>query len=230
MNRFPSRIFERLILRYMNMTVRQIVLRSCILALLFIPISESVCQLPYIGEIRPVALSYAPNGWLICDGSLLPISEYETLFTLIGTTYGGDGDSTFGIPDLRGRTPIHQGQGSGLQSRILGETGGAESHTLTVAQMASHTHSQNSDSAIGKTHKAKNNIPAKNSSGIPTYGNSASASLPAGSVSSVGGGQPLDLAAPSLTINYIIAVYGIFPSPSETSPRDSVDFRTNEDK
>ena len=86
---------------------------------------------PYIGEIRIFAGNFAPLGWLMCDGSLQPISEYETLFNLIGTTYGGDGQNTFGLPDLRGRVPLHMGQGAGLSPRVLGELAGAESVTLT---------------------------------------------------------------------------------------------------
>src|ERR1700749_2572272 len=96
---------------------------------------------PYVGEIRMFAGNFAPAGWMFCAGQLLPISEYETLFNLIGTTYGGDGQSTFGLPDLRGRLPIHMGQGVGLSTRFLSETGGVETVTLTLQQLPQHNHS-----------------------------------------------------------------------------------------
>src|SRR2546422_4925323 len=95
---------------------------------------------PYVGEIRMFAGNFAPAGWMFCEGQLLPISENETLFQLIGTTYGGDGQSTFALPDLRGRVPLHMGQGSGLSNRQLAENGGTESVTLTTQQLAGHTH------------------------------------------------------------------------------------------
>src|SRR5213075_2943762 len=96
---------------------------------------------PYVGEIRMFAGNFAPAGWMFCEGQLLPISEYETLFNLIGTTYGGDGQSTFALPDVRGRVPIHMGGGGGLSNYQLAETGGTEEVTLTVNQIPLHTHS-----------------------------------------------------------------------------------------
>ena len=95
---------------------------------------------PFIGQIQPFAFNFAPRNWALCDGQLLPISQNTALFSLIGTTYGGDGRTTFGLPDLRGRVPIHQGHGPGLSSYVIGQTGGSATNTLTQAQMPSHTH------------------------------------------------------------------------------------------
>src|ERR1700758_3405683 len=103
---------------------------------------------PYVGEIRMFAGNFAPAGWMFCEGQLLPISENETLFQLIGTTYGGDGETTFALPDLRGRVPIHMGQGSGLTPRTIGDAGGAETVTLTVAQMPVHHHIVNTGALV----------------------------------------------------------------------------------
>src|SRR3979490_2969928 len=104
---------------------------------------------PYVGEIRMFAGNFAPAGWMVCEGQLLPISENETLFTLIGTTYGGDGQSTFALPDLRGRVPVHQGQGPGLGNFIIGKTDGVEQVTLTAQQVPAHTHAFAASSAPG---------------------------------------------------------------------------------
>src|SRR5262245_17504567 len=112
---------------------------------------------PYVGEIRMVGFNFAPAGWMFCEGQLLPISENETLFQLIGTTYGGDGESTFALPDLRGRVPVHQGNGGG-NNLILAETGGAEEITLTVNQIAAHSHPMLVSSAFGNLPTAQSNV------------------------------------------------------------------------
>jgi microcystin-dependent protein len=166
---------------------------------------------PYVGEIRMFAGNFAPAGWMFCEGQLLPISENETLFQLIGTTYGGDGQSTFALPDLRGRIPIHQGNGF-----ILAETGGAEEITLTVAQMAAHTHAllctQNAASATSPT----GNVPAVTQAAtITPYGSDAPpANLNASAVSPVGGSQPHTNFQPYLCVDFIISLFGLFPSPT----------------
>lgn len=164
---------------------------------------------PYVGEIRMFAGNFAPVGWQLCEGQLLPISEYETLFQLIGTTYGGDGQETFALPDLRGRLPIHQGNGF-----ILAETGGAEEITLSVGQIPSHTHVMlaNPQSAT-ETNPSSNAVPA--SPGALIYNN-----LPPFGVMSpqivgpVGGSQPHSNFQPYLCVNFIISLYGLFPSPT----------------
>lgn len=169
---------------------------------------------PYIGEIRMFGGNFAPAGWMFCDGSVLPISEYETLFNLIGTTYGGDGQSTFALPDLRGRLPVHQGNGY-----VIGETFGVETVTLTVSQIPSHTHPLlgNSNATAG-TVTATSTSPIGNVMGKtsrPIYSSSASnTAMASQAISPVGGNQPHDNMQPSLCINFIISLFGIFPSPT----------------
>ena len=164
---------------------------------------------PYVGEIRMFGGNFAPAGWMFCEGQLLPISENETLFQLIGTTYGGDGQSTFALPDLRGRLPIHQGSGV-----ILAETGGAEQVTLTVQQIPAHTHPFLGAATTGTVTSASNNMPA-NSQNITPYINQApDANMNPAAVSPVGGSQPHTNFQPYLCVDFIISLFGIFPSPT----------------
>jgi microcystin-dependent protein len=166
---------------------------------------------PYVGEIRMFAGNFAPVGWLFCEGQQLPISENETLFQLIGTTYGGDGESTFNLPDLRGRIPIHQGNGF-----ILAETGGAEEITLTVAQIATHSHPALGSTATASSSDPTGNVGARVTiAGVFPYGtdNPLTALSPL-AISSVGGSQPHTNFQPYLCINFIISLFGIFPSPT----------------
>lgn len=161
---------------------------------------------PYVGEIRMFGGNFAPTGWRFCDGTPLPISENETLFQLIGTTYGGDGQSTFNLPDLRGRIPIHQGNGF-----ILAETGGAEQVTLTVNQIAAHSHPllASNSAATAKT-------PAGALFGIAQGDVYSSGFTPtnmsAQSITATGGSQPHTNFQPYLCVNFIISLFGIFPS------------------
>jgi microcystin-dependent protein len=166
---------------------------------------------PYVGEIRMFAGNFAPAGWMFCEGQLLPISENETLFQLIGTTYGGDGQSTFALPDLRGRIPIHQGNGF-----ILAETGGAEEITLTVNQIPAHSHP-----ALASTNTGTRTAPQDSVlCALPVATNAAfgsdtpSTNLNAASISPVGGSQPHTNFQPYLCVDFIISLFGIFPSPT----------------
>ena len=153
--------------------------------------------------------NFAPAGWMFCEGQLLPISENETLFQLIGTTYGGDGQETFALPDLRGRIPIHQGNG-----RILAETGGTEEVTLTINQIPVHTHPLLVAQADGNVIQAGGNLPA-NSLNISPYINAApDASFNAAAITPTGGSQPHTNFQPYLCIDFIISLFGIFPSPT----------------
>jgi microcystin-dependent protein len=166
---------------------------------------------PYVGEIRMFAGNFAPAGWMFCEGQLLPISENETLFQLIGTTYGGDGESTFALPDLRGRVPLHQGTGF-----ILAETGGAEEITLTVNQIAAHSHPILASMDLGSATDPTNAVLAQSRvAGVDLYieDNPAQNMAPT-SVSSVGGSQPHTNFQPYLCVNFIISLFGIFPSPT----------------
>jgi microcystin-dependent protein len=165
---------------------------------------------PYVGEIRMFAGNFAPAGWMFCEGQLMPISEYETLFNLIGTTYGGDGESTFALPDLRGRLPIHQGNGF-----TLAETGGAEEVTLTVNQIAAHSHPfvAVGDSAGNQVSPA-GTLPAQSLNVVPYINDAPGASFNAAAIGSTGGSQPHTNFQPYLCVDFIISLFGIFPSPS----------------
>ncbi len=166
---------------------------------------------PYVGEVRMFAGNFAPAGWMFCEGQLLPISEYETLFQLIGTTYGGDGESTFGLPDLRGRLPIHQGNGF-----ILAETGGAEEITLTVQQIPAHSHPALGSTNTGTGSTAQGNVlSALSVASNSAYGTDAPrTNLAPNSMTAVGGSQPHTNFQPYLCVDFIISLYGIFPSPT----------------
>ena len=164
---------------------------------------------PYVGEIRIFAGNFAPAGWMFCDGALLPISENETLFQLIGTTYGGDGQTTFALPDLRGRLPIHQGN-----SFILAETGGAEEITLTVQQIPAHTHSLVGSMSPGTVSSAEGSVLARSTSVDLYFNGPANTNLHALAAGAVGGSQPHSNYMPYLTVNFIISLFGIFPSPT----------------
>jgi microcystin-dependent protein len=168
---------------------------------------------PYVGEIRMFGGNFPPAGWMFCDGSLLSIAENETLFNLIGTTYGGDGQSTFALPDLRGRVPIHQGQGAGLSPHVLGESLGAETVTLTQAQLPAHAH------PIAATGTATLSSPAGSRYGTTgtnaTYIDTApNAQFAPEATVSAGGGQPHENMMPFLCVSFIISLFGIFPSQS----------------
>jgi microcystin-dependent protein len=166
---------------------------------------------PFVGEIRMFAGNFPPAGWMFCEGQLLPISENETLFNLLGTTYGGDGQSTFALPDFQGRAPMHQGNGFSIS-----EKGGVESVTLTTNQIAAHTHA-----LLGTLNAASGTAPSNTSlpaaAALPTitpYGTDAPGGpLAAQSVSAVGGSQPHNNLQPYLCINYILSLFGVFPNP-----------------
>jgi microcystin-dependent protein len=164
---------------------------------------------PYVGEIRIFAGNFAPAGWMFCEGQLLPISENETLFQLIGTTYGGDGQSTFGLPDLRGRLPLHFGNGF-----TLAETGGAEEVTLTVNQIPAHTHALLATLDSGTQNQAPNNVLAQSptQNAFPYGTDVPPAQLNPNSISPVGGSQPHSNFQPYLCVDFIISLFGIFPS------------------
>ncbi len=169
---------------------------------------------PFVGEIRMFAGNFAPVGWALCLGQLMPISENETLFTLIGTTYGGDGQNTFALPNLASRVPVHMGTGPNGQSFVIGQMAGEETVTLTTSQIPAHSH-----------------VPAANTSGNATSpsgavwaGNpdvaqftapaSINGQMNAQSIQLAGGSQPHDNMIPFLVINFIISLFGIYPSPT----------------
>lgn len=162
---------------------------------------------PFLGEIRMYAGSYEPWGWRICDGRLLLITEYESLWNLIGTTYGGDGQTTFALPDLRGRAPVH--------ANVIqpSEMGGQEVVTLTTNQMPAHTHALNGSSALGDSADPSLRVPAKSSFGAPHYSSGIDTSLAASTLTANGAFQAHENMMPSLCVHFIICVdFGLFPS------------------
>jgi microcystin-dependent protein len=166
----------------------------------------------YIGEIRMFAGNFPPNGWRFCDGSLLPISENEALFTLIGTTYGGDGEETFALPNLQSRVPIHMGTNAGTTFQI-GEMAGVESVTLTVQQIPAHAHPFTATINPASSNSPANTLPALTEAAtIRPYGtDNPAVNLAPSAISQAGGSQPHENCQPFLCINYIISLFGIFP-------------------
>jgi microcystin-dependent protein len=162
---------------------------------------------PYVGEIRIFAGNFAPAGWMFCEGQLLPISEYETLFTLIGTTFGGDGQETFALPDLRSRIPIHQGNGY-----VLGETAGVEQVTLTVSQIPSHNHFAVASSDSGNSSSTGTYFAAGQEKLVFSSETANPVAAAPQTVATTGGSQPHNNFMPYLCVDYIISLFGIFPS------------------
>ena len=161
----------------------------------------------YVGEIRMFAGNFNPNGWMFCQGQPLPISEYETLFQLIGTTYGGDGEETFNLPNLSGRLPLHQGSGY-----VIGQMAGVEEVTLTTQQIASHSHPFMATTNIGGASAPGNSVLAQSST-IKVYSAIApTVALGPSSMTPTGGSQPHSNLQPYLCINFIISLFGVFPS------------------
>jgi microcystin-dependent protein len=169
---------------------------------------------PLLGSLMLFAGNFAPRGWAFCNGQLLPISQNSALFSLLGTQYGGDGRTTFALPDLRGRVPIGPGQGAGLSNYQVGQKTGFEETTLTAANLPSHTHTLNASSSPGTSSSPNGNLPAVNRDGILHYGSSADVTMSSASVANTGGGQPINNVQPVLGIHYCIALQGIYPSRS----------------
>lgn len=172
---------------------------------------------PFLSEIRPFAFDFNPLGWASCDGQLLPISQNSALFSLIGVAYGGDGRTTFGLPDLRGRAPIHQGRGHGLTRRRLGSRGGSEWAILSANQIPNHRHNVSASSnVVTVQNPPTNNYPAANaaSPGFSFYHGTQNGDFKDNTIQSTGGGQAHYNLQPSLALNFCIALVGLFPSRS----------------
>lgn len=193
-------------------------MRKIILLICFIlTLSVAKAEQPYVGEIKMFAGNFAPTGWAFCHGQLLPIAENETLFELIGTTYGGDGQNNFALPDFRGRIPVHQGTLNGI-TKTIGETGGTETVTMKVNQMPVHNHL-----VFVSSSKASGNaaISLKNADGsnvksafttVVTNPATPITVLHNSTIGETGTAQPIDIAQPATAINYIISLYGVFPT------------------
>lgn len=163
---------------------------------------------PFLGEIQMVGFNFAPRGWAFCDGQILPINQNQSLYSLLGTTYGGDGRTSFALPDLRSRTPVHEGDGY-----QLGQKGGAETVTLTTAEIAAHTHAARAQDVAANTNAPAGNMVAE----APVPMNHAPSvanlvNMHSGSIANAGGGQAHNNMQPFQTINFIIALQGLFPS------------------
>lgn len=172
---------------------------------------------PFVAEIRIFPFNFAPKGWAFCDGQLLPISQNTALFSLLGTTYGGDGKSTFALPDLQGQAPMHQGQGPGLSLRALGETGGSDTTTLIESEMPAHTHALRADAADPADVQAPSAaVVLARSQGGSAYQTNTAGIVPmaAASLAAAGGDQPHNNLQPYLTFYFNIALQGVFPPRS----------------
>jgi microcystin-dependent protein len=160
---------------------------------------------PFLAEIRIVSFNFAPKGWALCNGQLLPINQNQALFSLLGTTYGGNGQTTFALPNFQGRVPMHWGN-----SFAIGQTGGEAAHTLTISELPAHVHSVAANNAAVNQGSPANNYPGNPGQAI--YSNSLDSALSSGTVAAAGGSQPHENLPPYLALNFVIALQGIFPS------------------
>ncbi|MFY9803686.1 MAG: tail fiber protein [Candidatus Acidiferrales bacterium] len=195
--------------------MRRCLVLLVVLAFLVVsPVAHGQATTPYLGQILMVGFNFAPNNWALCNGQILSISQNTALFSLIGTYYGGDGQTTFALPDLRGRVPVGQGQGPGLSPYVIGETGGEEQVTLTISNMPAHSHPLMGTSMAGTSASPTGTIWGAQSR-LDIY-SSATPDTPmgGGSVGTAGGGLPHDNRSPYLTITYIIALEGVYPPRS----------------
>jgi microcystin-dependent protein len=175
---------------------------------------------PFVAEIRIFAFSFAPKGWALCAGQILPISQNTALFSLLGTTYGGDGRSTFALPNLQGSAPMQQGQGPGLSQRLLGETGGEQALTLLTSEMPLHAHTVNADTNFASTPDPNNGLYMRgnfddgqgNKGGVQVYSTAAPTTGMGAAINPAGGSLPHNNMMPSLALNFCIALQGVFPA------------------
>ncbi len=162
---------------------------------------------PFLAEIRIMSFGFPPKGWATCDGQLLPINQNQALFSLLGTTYGGDGRVNFGLPNLQGRAPIHMGNG-----HTLGEQGGEQAHTLSISEIPTHAHVANAVSAVASTNVPASNVMLAQSAGAQLYGSGNPVAMAPNALANVGGSQAHLNMQPFLVLNFSIALQGIFPS------------------
>lgn len=174
---------------------------------------ESVMSEPFLAEIRIYGFNFAPRGWAFCDGQILPINQNQSLYSLLGTTYGGDGRTSFGLPDMRGRTPIHVGRSNGGEFHTEGQKSGEETHTLAAAEMPNHDHVAQASSTNANQNSAQGNLPAAALNlYIPEASNPTRQPISSSTVANVGGSQSHDNMQPYIAINFCIALRGLFPS------------------
>ena len=171
---------------------------------------------PFLAEVRLVGFNFAPRGWAFCDGQILPINQNQSLYSLLGTTYGGDGRTSFALPDMRGRTPIHVGRSDGGDDHRLGQKSGEETHTLSAAEMPQHDHGFQATNNPASAAQPEGNVPAQAPLGVAevyrTLSGSAQVNLGAGAIANAGGGQAHNNMQPYLAVYFCIALQGLFPS------------------
>lgn len=166
---------------------------------------------PFLAEIKIFGFTFPPRGWAQCDGQILPINQNQSLFSLLGTTYGGDGQTTFGLPEMRGRTPLHVGTRAGGDSYTLGASGGEERHVVTVGEMPGHSHDAHASSTDGDSPIAQNNTLGAFNNGYKADGETVALN---NAITTLGANQGHENMQPSLTLNFCIALQGLFPSPN----------------
>jgi microcystin-dependent protein len=193
-------------------TTVSVILLAMALAFGIIRGAPALAMEPFVGEIMIFAGNFAPRGWALCDGQLLAVSQNEALFSLLGTTYGGDGRTTFGLPDLRSRIPMNAGQGPGLTNRPLGQKSGAERVTLTINQLPAHSHALRADEATGKKSSPTGNVLAYDRRDTQYSDQGPDVDMSAAAIQAAGGGQAHDNTPPFLSVNYCIALVGYYPS------------------
>lgn len=169
---------------------------------------------PFVGEIRMFAGNFAPRSWALCDGQLLAISQNDALFSLFGTIYGGDGQSTFGLPDMRGRVPLHAGSGPGLSPRQLGSKSGSETVTLTSNELPSHSHDYSANTQAGNSNTPAANVVAARDAAATYIETDQDENMATTSIANVGGSQSHTNLMPTTCVNFIVALFGIYPSRS----------------
>lgn len=169
---------------------------------------------PFIAEVRPVGFNYAPSGWAFCQGQTVAITQNTALFSIIGIFYGGNGTSTFQLPNLQGRVPLHQGQGPGLTARVVGETGGTTAETLSPAQMPTHTHAPACSTGAANNAEPTGDVWAADLGGGLNYAPAGAAQMAADAFQPAGNGQAHTNLQPTLAVNYCIALQGVFPPRS----------------
>ena len=167
---------------------------------------------PFLAEVRMVGFNFAPRGWAFCDGQILPINQNQSLYSLLGTTYGGDGRTTFALPDLRGRTPIHVGSSNGGGDHRLGQKSGEETHTLAANEMPQHTHTLRASSTDANAGAPTNHVLARSTTPEAYREAGSLSAMQAGSITNVGGSQAHENMQPYITLNFCIALQGLFPS------------------
>lgn len=167
---------------------------------------------PFLAEVRLMGFNFAPRGWAFCDGQILPINQNQSLYSLLGTTYGGDGRTSFALPDLRGRTPIHTGRSNGGAAHTLGQKSGEETHTLSGAEMPQHTHNLEASTADGNSLNTQGTLLAREIGNPYSNVTTGLANLRTGTIANVGGGQAHENMQPYIAVNFCIALQGLFPS------------------